>query len=210
MSSDTTDASRKERNDAVHQHDTSPQKQKPASLKRRRSPTKSDWSFLMNRSQPKRQRPTSKSSKMTNDHRVQKSSQSQKSSRSPEPREPTPPPSATHPMTVGCLFTRENYGKPKGKTQKQDIEDILTATEESWSDLLRQVAEIDSSKAKNTPQSNDTNDEEVDAVGIGALFMPKINGGLFKVPWERTEEVLRKGGKGQEGWRRECWVYCPD
>jgi ADP-ribose 1''-phosphate phosphatase len=63
---------------------------------------------------------------------------------------------------VGCLFTSTGYGS---KALYQDA--ILDATFKSLVDLFDQVS-----------------DTEV-------VNMPRINSGLFRVPWESTLEVLK-------------------
>lgn len=63
---------------------------------------------------------------------------------------------------VACLVTSLGYGK------EVDGElSILQATETSFYDLLRSV------------------DPDVE------IHMPRINSGLFRVPWHRTEEALK-------------------
>ena len=99
---------------------------------------------------------------------------------------------------IGCLFTREQYGKAKGKTQRQDVEDILEATGLAWIDLLRQIRKIENERVGG---------DRAKKVSMGDVVMPKINGGLFKVPWERTEKVLRGVDEWTEGMRTECWFY---
>lgn len=71
---------------------------------------------------------------------------------------------------IGCLITSKNYGK-----YKDSPEQILKATEQATRELLVKV------------------------VGAGVYFdtthtiySPKINSGLFAVPWEKTEEVLNE------------------
>lgn len=64
---------------------------------------------------------------------------------------------------VGCLFTSTGYGH---KALYQD--EILAATRESLVDLFSKISDT----------------EEVN--------MPRINAGLFRVPWELTKEVLEE------------------
>ena len=98
---------------------------------------------------------------------------------------------------IGCLFTRLNYGKPKKGTEQKDKEDILVATKKAWGSLLRQVKQID---------------DGVAGVGIsgeiGELCMPRINAGLFGVPWKETESALQER-RVLEGGRDRVWVYQP-
>lgn len=69
---------------------------------------------------------------------------------------------------VGCLFASKGFGKtldPK--------ESILENTEKAFRELLSNL---------NTEVYKD----------ITTIAMPKINSGLFRTPWEETEEVLLK------------------
>jgi ADP-ribose 1''-phosphate phosphatase len=75
---------------------------------------------------------------------------------------------------VGCLFTSTGYGS---KALYQD--DIIQSTRESLIDLFTQVS-----------------DTEV-------VNMPRINSGLFRVPWDLTREVL------EEFPEREFKVWVP-
>nr|OQO27851.1 hypothetical protein B0A51_04820 [Rachicladosporium sp. CCFEE 5018] len=68
---------------------------------------------------------------------------------------------------IACLFTSVDVGKKKGSR-----ESILEATGEAMQGLLKQIGEVE------------------DGVTIGSIRMPKINQGLFDVPWERTRAVL--------------------
>ena len=95
---------------------------------------------------------------------------------------------------VGCLFTREYPGSVKGKSTTQDVHDILDATGRAWRSLLRQVKKLEDGGVKGvdiTPKD---------------IVMPKINGGLFKVPWKQTEQIL-KDVRVNEGTREAFWVY---
>jgi ADP-ribose 1''-phosphate phosphatase len=62
--------------------------------------------------------------------------------------------------TIGCLFTSKDYGQ-----NKDSVDQILKNTEKAIKDLLL---------------SSEVNE----------FHLPKINSGLFGVPWEKTEEVL--------------------
>ena len=64
---------------------------------------------------------------------------------------------------VGCLFTSSGFGR---KALYQD--EIILNTRKSLVDLFSQIS--------NTEVVN----------------MPKINSGLFRVPWEKTEAVVRE------------------
>ncbi|KAK6438928.1 ADP-ribose 1''-phosphate phosphatase [Oleoguttula sp. CCFEE 5521] len=68
---------------------------------------------------------------------------------------------------IACLFTSVDVGKKKGSR-----ESILEATGEAMQGLLKQIDEVEES------------------VTISSIRMPKINQGLFDVPWERTQAVL--------------------
>lgn len=62
---------------------------------------------------------------------------------------------------VGCLFTSTGYGS---RALYQD--DILKATHKSLVDLFNQIPDTET------------------------VHMPRINSGLFRVPWEKTKEVI--------------------
>jgi len=64
---------------------------------------------------------------------------------------------------IGCLITSNGYGK-----HVDDPETILLATRSAFNELLEQIG-------------SDTE-----------IHMPKINSGLFNVPWELTEQVLNQ------------------
>ncbi len=64
---------------------------------------------------------------------------------------------------VGCLMTSNNFG-----FLRDTNEEILKATETAFKALL-----LKCSRKK-----------------ITEIWIPKINSGLFAVPWEKTEEVL--------------------
>lgn len=66
--------------------------------------------------------------------------------------------------SIICLFTSEDYGK-----NSDSKKDILKNTERSLDDFFKYRNE-----------------------GISTIHMPKINSGLFRVPWEETEEILKK------------------
>lgn len=70
---------------------------------------------------------------------------------------------------VACLFTSDFEKSP---------EDIVRFTSSAIQDLANQVTSID-------------NLEKVEN-GAVKIHMPQINSGIFNVPWEHTEEVLRE------------------
>lgn len=63
---------------------------------------------------------------------------------------------------IGCLFTSDGYGK-----NVDSPDQIIYNTIKAVDDLVNQTRE----------------DQEI--------VMPKINSGLFNVPWERTEAILK-------------------
>jgi ADP-ribose 1''-phosphate phosphatase len=79
------------------------------------------------------------------------------------------PPSETKPGTqkhwIGCLFTSRKYGRAKDKK-----EDILKNTAHAMSHLMQLLE-----------QHGQLNNH---------VYMCRINGGLFKVPWKETRDVL--------------------
>jgi len=70
---------------------------------------------------------------------------------------------ADHGHVIGNLITSHGYGSHRDSENK-----ILTATYNSVCDLFQQIPVY------------------------RTVVSPKINNGLFRVPWERTEEIIRK------------------
>lgn len=68
---------------------------------------------------------------------------------------------------IVCLVTSEYYG-----SRKDSEEEILFNTQAALIDMLEQLEDR----------------QQYDA----EIHMPKINAGLFGVPWEKTEEVIRR------------------
>ncbi|GAB7361645.1 hypothetical protein MBLNU230_g1696t1 [Neophaeotheca triangularis] len=88
---------------------------------------------------------------------------------------------------VGCLFTSKSKGKKKDARK-----DILKATKTAMVDLLREVKK--------------TGDfDEIMTSGeyqkVERIIMPKINSGLFGVPWKATKDILESVSfaEGDEG-----------
>lgn len=75
---------------------------------------------------------------------------------------------------IACLFTSRGYG-----AHVDSPEQILEATESAVDDLLLQVGF----------------EEEI--------HMPKINSGLFRVPWKHTKKVLKELGGNFTIWSLE-------
>lgn len=67
---------------------------------------------------------------------------------------------------VACLFTNDFKQRP---------DRIVEYTESAIRDLATQLASMN---------------VERDADGLPVVHMPRINSGLFRVPWEHSEEVL--------------------
>lgn len=89
---------------------------------------------------------------------------------------------------VGCLFTRVSPGasrslKSSGK-REEDTRETLEATASSMRALLRLVADAEAEGRMKK--------------GVG-WAIPRINAGLFKVPWVRTVEVLERLRLDDEG-----------
>jgi ADP-ribose 1''-phosphate phosphatase len=88
---------------------------------------------------------------------------------------------------IGCLFTSAKYGKAKDKPDQ-----IIRHTAGSMKILLELVRLADQ-----------------DGEGlVTQIRICKINSGMFGVPWERTEDALRKIVL-QEGWRATIEVWEP-
>jgi ADP-ribose 1''-phosphate phosphatase len=81
-----------------------------------------------------------------------------------------PPLDGTPKHWVGCVFTSALFGK-----RRDPPKTILAATGPAMVDLLRQIATA-----------------KMEGEEIGEVRICKINSGLFRVPWEKTVEVLEK------------------
>lgn len=79
---------------------------------------------------------------------------------------------------IGCLFTREGYGKPTGKELRDGYENgILDATGAAMLHLMKGLA-------------SSIESGELSSTSITEVRMPLINSGKFAVPWAKTEAVL--------------------
>lgn len=76
---------------------------------------------------------------------------------------------------VACLFTSDFAG-----AKKLEPLDIVHYTDLAMLDISKQLVELSKSKEIETED------------GKFVINMPKINAGLFNVPWEATEAVLKK------------------
>ncbi|KAK6458776.1 ADP-ribose 1''-phosphate phosphatase [Scheffersomyces xylosifermentans] len=76
------------------------------------------------------------------------------------------------PKYIACLFTSD-FSESSGE--------IVGYTEKAVKELLRQLEEL---------RSEVSLESEPD--GRLVVNMPKINAGIFNVPWEKTEAVLKK------------------
>ncbi|CCE87002.1 Piso0_005528 [Millerozyma farinosa CBS 7064] len=93
------------------------------------------------------------------------------------PSKPSDPGNTTDGVSyVACLFTSDYFG-----AKKLGPKDIVAYTDKAMEDLKNQ---IDSMKDK---VSFETGKD-----GNPVICMPKINAGLFGVPWPQTEEALTK------------------
>lgn len=75
-------------------------------------------------------------------------------------------------VLVACLFNSDGFG-----ANKLPPNDIVKYTDMAMKDLINQLDKIQ-------------NLDQID--GKTVINMPKINAGLFAVPWEMTENVLIK------------------
>jgi len=66
---------------------------------------------------------------------------------------------------VGCLFTSRSYGK-----NKDNQDQIVEATDKAIKRFVGLLPHL----------------------GITEIHSPKINAGLFAVPWERTEAIIEQ------------------
>lgn len=81
---------------------------------------------------------------------------------------------------IGCLFTSKSIG-----IKRDSSENILGRTEQAMGSLLTEIWGERKSTHDKKPWSP-----------IEAIWMPKINSGLFGVPWESTKKVLEKFDAG--------------
>lgn len=75
---------------------------------------------------------------------------------------------------VACMFTSDAFGR-----RKDVPDDILENTRQSMEDLDKQLASL-------VDQGESIEQKD----GVCVVNMPKINAGLFSVPWEETAAVL--------------------
>lgn len=66
---------------------------------------------------------------------------------------------------VGCLFTSRSYGK-----NKDNVDQITSATDRAIRHMFNFLPYL----------------------GIKEIHSPKINAGLFAVPWDKTESIINK------------------
>lgn len=78
------------------------------------------------------------------------------------------PTSPSRETLVACLFTSDFNCTPK---------EILSYTEQSLNDLSAQLKTVDNLEVSNN---------------LPVVNLPKINSGIFAVPWEDTEAILKK------------------
>lgn len=76
---------------------------------------------------------------------------------------------------VACMFTSDAFGR-----RKNTADDIVENTDKSMTHLEQQLQSLAQKESI----------EQLD--GKSVVNMPKINAGLFNVPWEETETVLKK------------------
>lgn len=77
---------------------------------------------------------------------------------------------------VACLFTSDLTGRKKLPPQE-----IVKYTESAMLDLFKQLKALERNEDKHF---------EISQEGKYVVNMPKINAGLFAVPWEDTSEIL--------------------
>lgn len=78
---------------------------------------------------------------------------------------------------VACLFTSNLTG-----ARKLPPNEIVHYTDLAMKDLIRQLSQENENGQGKENESND----------LKSISMPKINAGLFAVPWDQTELVLEK------------------
>ncbi|CAH2351145.1 ADP-ribose 1''-phosphate phosphatase [[Candida] railenensis] len=87
---------------------------------------------------------------------------------------------------VACLFTSNLTG-----AKKLPPNEIVHYTDLAMKDLIRQLhlENENGSGDKSLAEAGNGKESETNNLNIS---MPKINAGLFAVPWDQTEEVLEK------------------
>lgn len=75
---------------------------------------------------------------------------------------------------IGCLFVKKKPGKPKTKREKDTIKEATRTS------LLQLVEGIE------------TLVEQDPSVEIHEIRMPKINSGIFQIPWDETVEIIEE------------------
>lgn len=84
---------------------------------------------------------------------------------------------------IACLLVKNRIGSLKRKPSQKEQDDVLKYTASAMKELLELVE-----SARRLARSP-----------IGNIHMPKINSGLFGVPWEQTLKVLKTiQGAGKE------------
>lgn len=86
---------------------------------------------------------------------------------------------------VGCLFT----SRRKGKKTKDAKTKILENTDAAMKDLLKQIKKLETDAADTNAETGG-NDEDAEKLAPDNIWMPKINSGLFAVPWRETKALL--------------------
>jgi ADP-ribose 1''-phosphate phosphatase len=79
---------------------------------------------------------------------------------------------------IACLFTSKGYGrgnKKAGRPAKSPKQTIVKATEQALADFVTQYQELEGGKER-----------------AGDIFSVRFNAGSFGVPWETTEEALKR------------------
>lgn len=97
---------------------------------------------------------------------------------------------------VGCLFTRLKPGKVAASKAEADRLQTCENTTNAVEDILKQL------------QLYEQHPAHVDNVP-GDIVMPKINAGLFGVPWEQTVEALSQVNVPKNSRHRQVTVYDP-
>lgn len=77
---------------------------------------------------------------------------------------------------VACLFTRERPGKAPASKAEADRVQTCANTTTAMNDLVEQMRHV----------------EQQSSYEVADVVMPKINAGLFGVPWEQTVKALNE------------------
>ncbi len=86
---------------------------------------------------------------------------------------------------IACLFTSEGYGRDKDSQQT-----IIKNTKHSYTQLKQLIVDPKDNSLWNNFDIKDSND-----ASKLIIHMPKINAGIFDVPWEQSKDAIEQVGQ---------------